>query len=111
MAKQSSRAFTDTDFVMLTPEEPDTFDEDVDAVETGGFKIEEVEIPKRSSVKKTLAYPIGTLKAGSNQSFFVPTTPETAKAVTSSIRTFAYRNGFKAVIRQEKLGVRVWRKQ
>jgi len=109
--KQTSKAFTDTDFVVRATEPP-AFEEDIDAAEdTGGFKIEQVDIPKRSNVKKTLVYPIGTLKAGSKDSFFVPTTPETAKAITSSIRTFAYRNGFKAIIRQEKLGVRVWRKE
>jgi len=119
--KQTSKAFTDTDFVMRAQDPPHILELEgkdlLDDIEkaSSGFKIEEVEIPKRSSVKKTLTYPIGTLKAGSNQSFFVPTNPNNVKAITSSIRTFAYRNSFKVIIRQEKTdvaeGVRVWRKE
>jgi hypothetical protein len=119
--KQTSKAFTDSDFVIKAKEAPISEQTQgyIDVIkgigaESREFPIEEVDIPRRSSAKKTLTYPIGTLKAGSNQSFFVPTTPDTAKAVTSSIRTLAYRNGFKVIIRQEKTdvveGMRVWRK-
>ena len=113
--KQTSKAFTDTDYVLRAREQGIADAEAAIAADAGQFPIEEVAIPKRSSVKKTLTYPIGTLKAGSNQSFFVPTNPNNVKAITSSIRTFAYRNSFKVIIRQEKTdvaeGVRVWRKE
>ncbi len=107
--KQTSKAFTDTDFVMKTPEEPEFPTEDSGT--QGEFPIEEVEIPRRSSVKKTLHYPIGTLTAGSNESFFVPSNENNRAAIISRIRTFAYRNDFKVITRQVTGGVRVWRKE
>jgi hypothetical protein len=77
-----------------------------------GFAIEERDIPKRSGRKGVLTYPIADLEPGSKQSFAVPATPETIKNVTSSIRTFAFRHGYKVTLRQEENGtvVRVWRK-
>jgi hypothetical protein len=144
MSRKPSKAFTDTDFVMLrTPEEksyeelsdfeveqegfqdPQNPADDEgfvapeyqdfkpnDAETVNAFAIEEVPIP-RSIRTKTLEYPIGTLTAGSNASFFVPLGESTFKALAASIRTFGYRNGFKVIIRngfENGAGIRVWRK-
>jgi hypothetical protein len=125
MSRKSSNAFTDTDFVMKTLEKPDPEEpenpadsdgflapeyQDSEPLEvTNAFAIEEVPIP-RSSRTRTLEYPIGTLKAGSNDSFLVPVGHAAPKAVAASVRTFGYRNGFKVIIREENNGIRVWRK-
>ena len=113
---------------MRTPEEPGEFDDDIEnpadaegfiAPEyqdseplkvTNAFTITEVPIPT-STRTRTLTYPIGTLKAGSNESFYVPVENIVSfKSTAASIRTFGYRNGFKVIIREEGLGIRVWRK-
>ena len=135
MSRKSSNAFTDTDFVMKTPEEPDEPKNPTDLDEflalefqdsepespeefnaplypfepVTVFSIQSVQIP-RSSREKTLEYPIHMLKAGSNDSFLVPVGTSNAKAVAASVRTFGYRNGFKVIIREENNGIRVWRK-
>jgi hypothetical protein len=143
MSRKSSKAFTDTDFVMLRTPEEKSYEElsdfeveqegfqdqdhypenpadsegfiapeyqDPEPIEvTNAFTITEVPIPTSTRVK-TLEYPIGTLTAGSNESFFVPLGESTLKALAASIRTFGYRNGFKVIIREEGNGIRVWRK-
>lgn len=76
-----------------------------------GYVIEEVSLPKRSGRKGSLDYPIAQLEAGTSQSFKVPATSDTIKAVTASIRAFAYRHDHTVVIRAESDGVRVWRKK
>jgi hypothetical protein len=137
MSRKSSNAFTDTDFVMKTLEKPDP-EEPENPADSDGFvapeyqdsepespeefnaplypfepvtvfSIQSVQIP-RSSRTRTLEYPIGTLKAGSNDSFLVPVGHAAPKAVAASVRTFGYRNGFKVIIREENNGIRVWRK-
>jgi hypothetical protein len=124
MSRKSSNAFTDTDFVMKTPEEPDEPENPADAdgfvapeyqdseplEVTNAFTIEEVAIPRRSRAK-TLTYPIHMLKAGSSDSFLVPIGHASPKAVAASVRTFGYRNGFKVIIQNENNGIRVWRKE
>jgi hypothetical protein len=142
MSRKSSKAFTDTDFVMLRTPEEKSYEElsdfeveqegfqdpqnpanteefiapeyqDPEPIEvTNAFTIAEVPIPTSTRVK-TLEYPIGTLTAGSNESFFVPLGESTFKALAASIRTFGYRNGFKVIIRngfENGVGIRVWRK-
>ena len=82
-----------------------------DTTATVGYVIEEVALPKRSGRKGSLDYPIAQLTAGTKQSFKVPATADTAKAVTASIRAYAYRHDHTVVIRSEAGGVRVWRKK
>lgn len=75
------------------------------------FQIEEKDIPKRPGRRASLTYPIAQLEAGSEQCFTVPATTETVKKVLTSIRTYAYRNGFRVILRQSPYGVDVWRKK
>jgi hypothetical protein len=105
-----TRKFGDTDIV-LRENAPEIPAEPVSAPEShtvSGYLIETKPIPKRSA-KNSLNYPIGKLMAGSTESFLVPATPDKVKAVTASIRTFAYRNNYAVTLRTEETGVRVWR--
>ena len=112
MSKTKSNTFTDTDIVIRAMEHYQELSEPVTA-----FVIQNVEIPRRSTSRASLQYPIGTLEAGSTQSFFVPAALDKLKNVTARIRQFAYRNKFTAILRQEistdglKTGIRVWRKK
>jgi hypothetical protein len=117
MSKKKSQAFTDADFVVQAQPEPNVEVEvEVTALESvasrieNGFVIEHKAIPKRINRVTGLNYPIGSLTAGSDESFFVPAESDKVKNVTSSIRTFAYRNDFTVTIRPESGGIRVWRK-
>ena len=111
--KGKSRSFTDTDVVIQAqtiPAVPQTPEYVAGTVTDGGFVIEERDIPKRSGRTGTLVYPIEKLAPGSKDSFLVPAATDKIKNVTSSIRTFAFRKGFKVTLRAEATGVRVWRK-
>ena len=119
MSKTKSNAFTDSDFV-VKEQEPSFWEQLADAAKNApvtAFAIQNVEIPRRSTSRVSLQYPIGTLEAGSTQSFFVPAALDKLKNVTARIRQFAYRNDFKVILRQEtstdglKTGIRVWRKK
>ena len=119
MSKTKSNAFTDTDIVIRAVE-PIALNDDQELSEpVTAFVIQNVEIPRRATSRASLQYPIGTLEAGSTQSFFVPAALGKMKNVASSIRTFAYRNEFKVILRQEfmdmepayAIGIRVWRKK
>jgi len=112
------KTFTDSDFVVRTQEPGDNVEptiaetavtESTPVKVSVSFKIEEIAIPKRTGRGKTLSYPIADLTPGSLQSFLVPATADTMKKVQASIRTFAYRNGFKVTLRPEDGCVRVWR--
>ena len=110
MSRKKTTQFTDSDFVVQAQTEPSTATTvPVETKQPETFTIEEREIPQRTR-KNTLAYPIGSLTPGSNQSFPVPTTPDKVKNTLSSIRTFAFRNGFKVTLRQDGDVIRVWRK-
>ena len=114
MSKTKSNAFTDTDIVIRAMEHYQELSEPVTA-----FVIQNVEIPRRTTSRASLQYPIGTLEAGSTQSFFVPAALDKLKNVTARVRQFAYRNKFKVTLRQElidtepasPIGIRVWRKK
>lgn len=111
MSKKPMKAFTDTDFVMTARKEGiEDANKAIEADKANQrFVFANVPIPARTGRKAELSYPIGTLAAGTEQSFFVETKDH--KKTTASIRTFAYRNDFKVIIRSEAEGVRVWRKQ
>ena len=119
MSKTKSNAFTDSDFV-VKEQEPSWSERLAKATKDAPvteFAIQNVEIPRRTTSRASLQYPIGTLEAGSTQSFFVPAALDKLKNVTARIRQFAYRNKFKVILRQEpstdglKTGIRVWRKK
>lgn len=78
-----------------------------------GFIFEDKDIPKRAGKKGSLHYPIDQLEPGSTRSFLAPIEGEVTaiklKALTASIRTYAYRHKFKVTLRSEEKGVRVWR--
>jgi hypothetical protein len=76
---------------------------------TKTFAIETVSVPKRSGRKASLEFPLAQLTPGSDQSFKVPATDDKVKAVTASVRAYAYRNGFNVTLRPEAGGIRVWR--
>ena len=74
------------------------------------FEITEVEIPTKNTHSR-LSYPLSEMKPGTSDSFHLDAvTPEAVKKVSSSVRTFAYRNGMTVVLREEDNGIRVWRK-
>jgi len=121
--KQKSSVLTDSD-VAIVPQEPEF---PVDPIETltptGTELVEDTEGDKdespftfgtaaklnRGGRTKVLAYPIDKLTPDSEEYFDVPTASSKVKAVTSSIRTFAYRNGFAVSVRYVPGAVRVWR--
>lgn len=140
MSKKKSTSFTDTDIVIRetvveppvdTVSEPESSFEHIFGTALGtksanvelenaepkpvvnNYVIETVSVPKRSGRKATTSFPIADLEAGSEQSFLVPSTD--VKKTTTKIRTFAYRNGFKVILRTEGdgtvQGIRVWRKK
>ena len=114
MSKKKTNAFTDGDYV-VKPQEPKTLEQiETELVEEGivvegGFRIEAVPVPKRAGRKAIHSFPIEKLTPGSKQSFLVTSTPEDLKKTLTRIRTFAYRNDFKVILRTENGGVRVWR--
>jgi len=71
--------------------------------------IETVPIPGRTGRKSGILYPIGNLEAGSEQSFKVPVADEDVIKITSSVRAYASRNGYKVIVRTVDGGIRVWR--
>jgi hypothetical protein len=107
MSNKKSSQFTDTDYVVKPVEEPEEFPKE----SFPGFDIEEVAIPKRTGRKPVNVYPIDKLEAGSTQSFLVPSKPDEFKNNNIRVRTYAYKHGFKVILRNEENGVRVWRKQ
>jgi hypothetical protein len=127
MSKKTMKAFSDSDVVIKEQPTPEVPGEEVvpetftatpttSASPTGEeFIFASVDIPKRTGRGSKLSYPINVLVAGSKDSFLVPASPDKFKNVTASIRTYAYRNGFKVTLRNENTdgstqGVRVWRK-
>ena len=77
-----------------------------------GIEITEVPIPNRPGRKATLDYPVDQLEPDSEESFYIEDTPDrSTKSLKMSVRTFAYRNGFRVIIREEADGIRVWRKR
>jgi hypothetical protein len=116
MAKVKSKSFTDGDFVIQAQPAPEIGASSPIIPTIDGFVFESKPIPKRGGKKGEVKYPIASLQSGTEQSFFVPAAAGKLKNVTSSIRTFAYRNDFKVVLRTENddkgavTGVRVWRK-
>ena len=110
MSKKSSKQFTDGDIVIQERPVPPVPSDSEEVHVENNFVIEEKDVPKRSGRKSTLNYPIDKLTSGSKESFLVPVTNNREKNVFSSIRTFAFRNKYKVILRVEENGVRVWRK-
>jgi hypothetical protein len=73
------------------------------------FVIEIVPIPGRTGRKSGVLYRIGDLEAGSEQSFKVPAADENVIKITSSVRAYAARNGYRVIVRTVDGGIRVWR--
>ena len=116
MGKKNTTQFTDADVVIKPqpdPPAPEDAPETLAGTSTTGvaeFVIEEVDVPGRKGRNTLLSYPVASLVAGSKQSFFVPAALDKLAKVTTSVRTFAQRGGFKVTIRNVEGGIRVWRK-
>lgn len=113
--KKKSTSFTDSDIMIQAQPDPEIpvvepIESHVSSTPTvQGYVFETKPVPKRAGKKDTLDYPINQLIPGSPVSFLVPATKDRIKQVTTSIRTFAYRNGFNVTLRPEDAGIRVWR--
>jgi hypothetical protein len=106
-----------TDFVVKAqdaPALPESAEVSTDEAEAPkpAFTIVEREIPTRPGRKASLSYPIADLVPGTKQAFFVAAIGDAVKKTVASLRTFAKRQGFKVVIREDAAegGVFVWRK-
>ncbi len=113
MAKRTVKSFTDADFVVKEQPAPEIGASSPIVPTIDGFVFSTKPIPKRGGKKGEVKYPIASLEVGTDQSFFVPALADKIKNTLASIRTFAYRNEFKVVLRTEDgdmTGVRVWRK-
>jgi hypothetical protein len=108
--KQKSSVLTDSD-VAIVPQEPEFPVDPIETLTPTGteFIFGHAAKPNKGGRSKVLAYPIDKLTPDSEEYFDVPTASSKVKAVTSSIRTFAYRNGFAVSVRYVPGAVRVWR--
>jgi hypothetical protein len=124
MSKKKSSVLTDRDIAIVprVPEEPADVEsqpeipsyEEVlgNVLETirSGFTFGTAPVPTKRGRTAGLKYPIDQLKADSDQFFDVPAAADKVKSVSTSIRTFAYRNGLAVILREVPGAVRVWRK-
>jgi hypothetical protein len=120
MSKKKSFVLTDKDIVIV-PREPE-FPADAElvspekALETAicllksPFTFGTAPVPTKRGRTAALSYPIDQLIPNTGEYFDVPAASDKVKAVSASIRTFAYRNDLAVILREVPGAVRVWRK-
>jgi hypothetical protein len=111
--KNGSR-LTDSD-IAIVPREPEfPVDGELQLTENSDsksvFVFGKAPVPTKKGRTTVLSYPIDQLVPNTGEYFDVPATSDKVKAVSASIRTFAYRNDLAVILREVPGAVRVWRK-
>lgn len=116
-SKRKGSVLTDSDIAIVArePEAPSDLSLISEAILSeplvkDGFSFGTAPVPTKRGRTTVLSYPIAQLKPDTDEFFDVPAGSDKVKAVSASIRTFAYRNDLAVTLREVAGAVRVWRK-